>query len=184
MDHMELPVLFSSVPLCMEDMLLTTSAHPDYPLCLSATLAFLHRISAEHYPLAIPFGFSFIIVMLIPVWVYLEQYKKNIIVAAAALFLFATDDFYFIRGLSEYADTLLAFFFLAALICINHAAENKKYIALSAAFLGCCAWTKNEGVVLAGIFALFYARTLFSRANIKYTIGGVVLPLAALLTFK
>jgi len=173
---------FLRSPEHWRNMLANTTSHPDYPLCLPATIAFFQRLAGPQ--LLIPFLVSFVIMFWIPVIIYIEHYKKNIVIALAALLFFATNESYIIRGLSQYADTMLAFFFLAALVCMNYAEENKKYISLAAAFLGCCMWTKNEGIVLAVIFCLFYIDVLFAPRNIKYTLGGIALPFAALLTFK
>lgn len=163
----------------------TENAHAEYPLCLPATLAFLHRMAGGHFSLALPFAFSCFIMLCIPVLIYTETLKKNIVIAVFALY-FCTQDLFFIeKGVSQYADTLLGFLFLCALICINYARDgNRKMLTLTTFFLGCCVWTKNEGIILVAIFVAFYAPLLFARKNILSSMAGVLLPLIAWTTFK
>lgn len=57
-------------------------------------------------------------------------------------------------------------------------------LAMSAAFLGCCIWTKNEGVIIAIIFCLFHYKEFFGKYRLKYSLAGVALPLTVWLLFK
>ncbi|HXS36958.1 MAG TPA: hypothetical protein VN721_09670 [Flavipsychrobacter sp.] len=164
--------------------LYTHFGHPDYPYCLPAFLGFFFRLFHDHYTVLIPFAFSFLITLCTPLLIYTELFKKNIVIAALILILFATDDYFLKQGVSQYADTLLAFFFLCAIICMQHYKENKKLIVLCAAFLGCCMWTKNEGSILSVIFVLFHARTIFSKHNFKYFLAGIIVPLLIITFFK
>ena len=160
------------------------SEHPDYPLALPAFLAFTIRLFANHFSLIITFLFSLLVTLSAPLLIFSELIKKNIFIALLAFYLLAQDQFYIATGLSQYADTLLSLFFLAAMVAVNHAPNSPRYVAVCAALLACCAFTKNEGALLAGIFFLFYARVFLSKNNIKYTLIGAVIPLAALLIFK
>lgn len=167
-----------------KNMLHNTAGHPDYPLCMPALLAFFRNLFAGHLPNTLSFTISIWFTLCIPVLIYTSLYRKNMVIAAAALLLIASDDFFIARGVSQYADTLLAFFFLAAFCCIDAAKTDKKYIALCTFMLGCCIWTKNEGIVLAGIFALFYAKTFLKRTHIIQALAGIALPMGAWLVFK
>lgn len=115
--------------------------------------------------------------------IFVENLKKNLVVATLVLIYFTQNTFYLYQGVSQYADILLSFFFLTALICANHLSD-KKYITLAAFFIGCCMWTKNEGIMLAFLYMLFYLPLLFNKAHIKYTIAGIALPLLAVSIFK
>jgi hypothetical protein len=159
-------------------------AHPDYPLYIPAVNGFFIRLFSAKYTMVIPFIFNFAITLFIPVLIYLENLRKNIVVAAIVFSLFAFDTFFLTKGATQYADTPLAFFLLCAFICINYAGEGRKYITLCALSLGCCMWTKNEGTILALIFMGFYARTFLSRKNIGAFAAGIVLPLLVFLVFK
>lgn len=160
----------------------TQFAHPDYPLMLPGIVAFFNRIF--HSSLMVPFAIHYLIMLLIPVWIYIETYARSTLVAAIILLLFATNDHYIMLGTWQLADTMLGFFFLAAIICIDHGQEDKRMLGFSAFFLGCCMWTKNEGIVLAGIFILFHLREFFSRHTIRYFIIGIAFPSLVLLLFK
>lgn len=175
---------FLTEPDNWRNMFHAGASHPDYPLCLPAFEAFWFRLLGPSSQVLVPFVLSFCITLFIPAIIYFEQARKNLPVAALVLFFLSRDAFYIEKGVSQYADTLLAFFFLCAFICIDHAKENKRYIALSAAFLGACIWTKNEGTVLAALFILFNLRTLFSRGGLKYFAAGIAAPLLAWLIFK
>jgi hypothetical protein len=159
-------------------------AHPDYPLYIPAVNGFFIRLFSEKYLMVIPFIFHFSITLFIPVLIYIENVKKNTAVAAAIFFLFATDTFYLTKGATQYADTPLAFFLLCAFVCINYAGESKKYIAMAAACLGGCIWTKNEGSILALVFIIFYAKTFLSLKNIRAFAVGFGIPAILFFLFK
>ncbi len=160
------------------------SDHPDYPLCLPSVIGFFYRLCAHHFTIIIPFAFSMLVTVSIPALLFSEFIRKNMVVALFITFLFAQDKVFLGFGVAEYADSLLALFLLGAFVCIDHAIENKRYLLLSAACLGGCIWTKNEGAILAGLFLLFNARIFFQLKNIRYTIGGLALPVITLVIFK
>ena len=162
----------------------TDSEHPDYPLCLPATLAFLMRLTADHFSLLIPFLFALIITISAPLLIFYELLKKNAVVACITFYLCAQNVFYIASGMSQYADTLLALLFLAAIVSIQYVPQSRRYVAVCAALLVSGAWVKNEGAILALVFFLFYAATFFSRKNLLYTLGGTALPLLTLILFK
>lgn len=165
-------------------MLLNTQhGHPDYPLLVPGITAFLHRLLPIQVETA-SFAFSFFITLLIPVLLFLQLRQKNLLVAAYVLYLFATDAFYIKHGVSMYADTTLAFFFLCALVAIRQQLNGNKQVLLAAAALGCALWTKNEGVMLAVIFCTFYFKELFLGGRVKYFALGISLPLVTWLFFK
>ncbi|RYD54737.1 MAG: hypothetical protein EOP56_18505 [Sphingobacteriales bacterium] len=158
-------------------------AHTDYPLMLPANIAFFSRLFADKAMLLVPFGFHFLVTLCIPVLIFSELHKRSTIVSTIALLLLATDEFYIREGVAQYADTLLAFFFLCAFIAINHQ-ERKESLIITGFMLGCCMWTKNEGVVLAGIFTMFYLPLLLRTRLLRYFVIGVALPLIVWAVFK
>ncbi len=158
--------------------------HPDYPLFLPSLNAFWGRLTIDKFSLVIPFIISIIVTVAAPALVFVEFMKRNLLIASLALFLFAYNAFYISCGTSQYADPWLGIFFLASMVCMDHVKENKKYIAFSAAFLGYCIWTKNEGAILAVIFMMFYANRFFARQYIKLTFAGIALPIACFIIFK
>jgi hypothetical protein len=158
--------------------------HPDYPLALPASLAFFYRPVSQELQYMIAFVFHYIIMLCIPVLIFLQTYKRGVVLPAIALLYFASSNFYAIQGTYFLADTLVAFFFLAAVVAIDHYAEDKKMIAIAAMMMGCCCWTKNEGIILCLLFLAFYYKPLFMKQHLKYTIAGLLLPLIALAVFK
>ena len=175
---------YLSEPEHWKNMFLNTKfAHPDYPLSLPATIAFFSRLVGGFNEL-VSFGLHFLITLCIPTVIFLVIRQRSIIFAGLALFLIATNEFYIMQGTYQLADTLLAFFLLCAIICINHHEDDKRILILSAFFLGCCMWTKNEGVVLAVIFTAFHLPQLFTKGRLKYTAVGITLPLLTWLLFK
>ncbi len=162
----------------------TECDHPDYPLFLPATIAFFSNLVPKNLLLLFPFILSLLFTFLIPYLIYSQLVIKNKLIALLVFYLFCQDLFFITRGVSQYADTPLAFFFLAAIVCMEYADRNRKYTALAAVCIGFCIWTKNEGSILAFIFVLFYANKFFNSRTIFYTIGGFILPLVVLLLFK
>lgn len=162
----------------------TVNDHPDYPLGLPSLLAFAHRLSGFHFGLVIPFVVAFIVTISTPLLVFAQVSVKNRLVALVVLYLFAQDKYYITQGMAQYADTLLALFFLGAIVCLDNASSHRRYIAFSMALLGCCMWTKNEGMILGAMFVLFNAKTLCSREHRWYALAGIALPVLTLLLFK
>jgi hypothetical protein len=162
-----------------------SNSHPDYPLYLPGTIAFLWRLTGSETSL-VPFGISFLVTLFIPVMIYLELYRKNLPLAAIVLFLFAFDAYYLKQGVQQYADTPLALLFLSAFICLQHykAQRSNTYITIIAALAGCCIWTKNEGIMLVLLFAAFNFKHLFLQGRWKYFMAGIAIPLLVLIYFK
>ncbi len=158
--------------------------HVDYPLCLPATIAFFLRLFGSDYLLIVPFVFAFLTSICMPVMIFNEISGRNIILAALVFAVYIFDGIYVVVGVHQYAEVVIALFFLSACVCINYAATDRKYLVLSALFLGLCAWAKNEGLILAAIFLLFYAKTFFSGQNYKLTLFSLAFPLGVLAIFK
>ncbi len=157
--------------------------HPDYPLYLPGTIAFFRRLTCINSAI-IPFTFSYMVALLVPVSIFLALYRKNLPVATLVFMLIATDDFYLERGVAHYADVPLGLLFLFALICLEQVRKQAAVVLLTAALLGCCAWMKNEGIMLAGIFIVFNLRDLFAGGRWKYFFAGIAFPVLTLIVFK
>ena len=164
---------------------LDTAFHPDYPLYISATVAFFWRIIGKD-TMVVPYAFSFLISLLIPVVIYLDLYRKNLPVAAIVLLVFAFDKFYLRNALSQYADLPLGFLFLCCFTCIDKGKEREQasMVAVIAALLGCCMWMKNEGALLALVFIAFNTGRLFAQGSWRYFLAGIIFPVSVLLFFK
>ncbi len=162
-----------------------TDAHPDYPLGYPAAIAFFWRLFDTREEI-VSLAITYIPTLCIPVLVFLQLYKRHLPIAIVTFLLFLTNVYYVNLGLSQYADTLLSFYLLGAIIAMYHYKQNSQplYILLCTALLGCSLWVKNEGVAICGIFALFYFRTFISKANIKYTLAGIIPFLLTFAFFK
>lgn len=165
-------------------LLNTRHGHPDYPLLLPGITAFVARMMPAWRLETIAFAFSFSFMLFIPVIIFLSHAGRSIIVATYTLFMLATDKFFLTQGVSMYADTALAFFFLCALVAMRQEMAGNRQVLIAAGALGCAMWTKNEGIILAGMFCLFYFRELFLGGRIKQFAAGIALPLVTLLIFK
>ncbi len=160
-------------------------AHPDYPLGLSSTVAFLWRfINATNY--LVPFALSSIVSILIPVIVFLELYRKQLLVAMLMMLWLATDDYFIQTSLSQYADSWVALYLLCSFIALNQFLENgnRKMLTIAAAFIALIAWTKNEGMLYLLIWILVNAKLLLKKENQIAILKGMALPLIALIGFK
>jgi hypothetical protein len=157
-------------------------AHPDYPLAYPAAIAFFWRIFGDKEIISL--AITYIPTVCIPVMIYLAIYKKHLPIATCLLLIFATNSFYLNCGLNQYADTLLSFYLLGAMLSIlSYKKTNEPaFLLLCAVMLGCCIWTKNEGLIIAGIFGLFYLRTFLAKQNLKYFVLGI-LPFLLILAF-
>ena len=157
--------------------------HPDYPLFLPSAIAFVWRITGSTSQI-VPFIFSFFFTLATPVVIYYSLYRKNIYVAGLVFLLMATKEFYLERGLAQYADLPLGFMFLCAIICISNGIADKRETLITGALLGCCMWLKNEGIMLSVLFIVFNGPSLMLKGKWKYFVGGLILPVTALLLFK
>lgn len=158
-------------------------AHPDYPLLLPSLTAFVSRLCACRIETA-SFAINFGITVCIPAIIYLQFQQKNLLVAAAALFLLVTDKHYVARGISMYADTAVPFFLLCAVIFIRNPLPGNWSPMLASCALGCCACTKNEGIMLSALFVMVHYREMLSSGRLRYAVAGIALPLFVLLVFK
>lgn len=158
-------------------------SHPDYPALLPSGIAFVRRLTGRETE-SVAFAIAALTTLLVPVWLFWETSAKNLWVAVVVMASFALTPCYIQEGLSQYADTLLAMYFMGALICMQqyHTSRQPVYILLCTAMLGCAVWTKNEGIMLAGIFTLFYIKTLF-RHRLQ-AMAGILPFLVVLLVYK
>lgn len=158
--------------------------HPDYPLLLPAWNALLIRLAQGNAYTLFPLASSVFFTLATITLLYAALARKSLIVAVMVLYLVVTDAYFLQTGVSQYADTPLAFFFLCAVICVELGRENQAYLTIAAACLGACVWTKNEGVLLAGVLFLFNAKSFIGNKQYKYTFAAIALPLLAWLVFK
>ncbi len=172
-------------PLHWKKMLQNTKyGHPDYPLLVPGVIAFFTRLMGNARVEVVSFACSFWIAILIPVVLFMQTLRKSLLLAVVLLWFFATDSFYIAREASMYADTTLAFFFVASLISVRQQENKYLWHLVAGACIGCCLWTKNEGVVLSLIFLAFYIRQLFIQRLLKPFVLGGIFPMMVFVFFK
>lgn len=163
----------------------TPVPHPDYPLLLPATNGFFWRLLGHAYPI-VPFAVSVVPLIAIPAIIFLETARKNLFLAALVLLYLVTDETLINVATAQYADAYVALFLLLAFVCLgNHKEHGRPWaLVLTGAFLGCCLWTKNEGLLLVSVFLLVYSPYLLKEKRWLYVLGGMALPVLALVVFK
>jgi hypothetical protein len=157
--------------------------HPDYPLFTSSGIAFFWRLwgKTSRY---IPFLFTLYFTVATPVMLYLSLYKRNLYLAGALFIAVCGNSFYLNHGLAQYADLPLGFLFLCAIICLDNIRHSSQYTIAVGALLGCCMWTKNEGIMLSVVFVAFHIKALFANGRWRLFLAGIALPVITLLVFK
>ena len=133
--------------------------HPDYPLLLPTTIARSWKYLGQQpvlVPMTVAFLFTFSTVGLTCASLRLLRDREAGYIAGSVLL--GVNSFISL-GASQYADTVMGFFMLAAIALMavyNSGAENRNsgLLVLSGACAALCAWVKNEGILF---FLLFVA---------------------------
>lgn len=158
--------------------------HPDYPLCLPAGLAFLMRAfpgaDTDSPSIVVAFAGMLAVALLL----FNELFRKRAWVGITMLFLLSQDDVFLRIAVSQYADTLLSFYLLAALVAMDYITTHRQAAVIAGATLGLCMWTKNEGLILAVLTAVCFAPRLLKKGIGLRFLAGISLPLAWWLIFN
>lgn len=159
--------------------------HSDYPPFLPLLIGFCWRTIGMQ-PAVIPYAWGMLAYLLIPTIIFIELRSRNIVIAAAVLILFATQEPLIKLGTSQTADIWIALFLLLAFISYHYCeqGQNGKLIVLSGAMFGAALWTKNEGLLLLLVFLAFYASSMWRKKILSKFFLGLSLPLVALILFK
>lgn len=159
--------------------------HSDYPLMLPGIVALLSKL-ANREMYYVPFAIACLFMYLSMTLVFSEIVHKNLLAGLMVLLAFAFNDYFIVQGVQQYADTVLACFLTATMICLYHYEQTQKSIFLSVAcfFVVCAVWTKNEGIVFALWVAVFYFREIFRRKNLAGISVMTVAPLILFVIFK
>lgn len=157
--------------------------HPDYPLYTSSGIAFFWRLMGKTSRY-VPYMYTLFFTVATPVLLYVTLCGRSLVVAGVVFLLIACNGFYLEHGMAQYADLPLGFLFLSALICADNIAENGRNIVAVGAMLGCCMWTKNEGIMLSVVFMLFHFKALALNGRWRLFLAGIALPIFTLIVFK
>lgn len=130
--------------------------HPDYPLFLPVLNSWLLSLTDKiFYPIpmytSLIFSFGCGLLMYFGLRVFIHPRAAF----AASLIILFNPYFAFLTT-AQYADVILAFFLLAALISmiLTIKTSQPEFGALSGIFLGLMTFTKNEGLVMTGLLGL------------------------------
>jgi hypothetical protein len=157
--------------------------HPDYPPGLPASVAFFSHFAGAQGWIYTSFALSLLTTLLIPATIFLENVRRNLVAATAALLLLATDDWFLKRGVSQYADTLLGAVLMLVLILLRRGATRTQLLS-GAFFIGCLPWIKNEGTMMAALALVFFGRRMFTKSGWQTNLAALALPLSCVAVFK
>ena len=160
-------------------------AHSDYPVMLPATVGFFWRLFSSESNI-IPFAVGFVFTCLIPLLIFFEIYRKNLAVASIVFLSIANHAFFVKVGVTQMADIVLSFFYLAAFVCVHHFRESRRpiYLTFCGIMLGSCIWLKNEGLMLSVVFVLFMFKELLPVKTLFRFLLGLLPFLLAYALFK
>ena len=159
-------------------------SHPDYPLLPAASIARLWTYSRAESTFAQSL-FAFTFAAAIPA--VLIGALRDRTQACVAGILVLSAPYFTVLAAQQYVDVPVAFFLLGALAltCLEEAFPGRAHwlAALAGLSAGLAAWTKNEGLMLLGIFLVL--RMIQNKlARLPALLAGAALPLACVLYFK
>jgi hypothetical protein len=165
--------------------------HPGYPLLVPTTVARLWAFAGET-PIA-PAAAAAAFTLAAPVVVFgaVSGRAGRVAGATAALLLLAAQTWLSV-GANQYADVPLACLLGAAAASIGAArradgSEDARILAVAGAFLGLATWTKNEGLVLAAVFAAWAVASPGAgsrRRRVLALAAGGAAPVVAVASFE
>ena len=134
---------------------------PDYPLLLP--FINVHQFALSQTAQAVVPLITGVVFSMLIVWLLFGALRQvaPAYVAFFASFLLLVNPFYVFQGTSQYADTVLAFYLLASVVCLNLTALHRcrGMATVSGLVMGLMSFTKNEGLVmsilLTGSFGLY-----------------------------
>jgi hypothetical protein len=170
--------------------------HPDYPLLQPGAIARVWKYVGQE-PLLVPilaaFLFTFSTVGLISS--SLGLLRSSAIGYLGGIVLLGVNSFVPL-GASQYADTAVGFFILAAIVLTafydaSPTRNNIWFLVLAGAAAGFCAWTKNEGQLFLVLFLLVRLSSTLSRQGWRLSareaaavVAGLLPALVVLAYFK
>lgn len=142
-----------------ETFQLMRQGHPDYPLMLPAAVAAQWTLLGAE-SLAVPQALSLVFSLALATMVYVAvlRFSSYLMAGMATALLLSVPNFWS-WAFSQCADVPLAYFLLASATTLGSQlgpAARRLPGALAGFFLSLLAWTKNEGLVQAGILVLVF----------------------------
>jgi hypothetical protein len=172
-------------PIHWQQLFLNTdSEHPDYPPGQPSLIALLFRLAGGRHFELLSYAVSLLVTLLTPVLILARLWDRNRLVALLLFYFLCTDASLVLFGVSQYADMMVGLLLLCVVVATQEICERPQWAAIATFLMGCLMWTKNEGVILAGMNFLFFAPLFLSRGRIWYSLAGGALPLLAWGVFK
>lgn len=162
-------------------------SHPDYPLLYPAIIAFIWKCLGSFNEL-VPYLFSLFFVLIVPATVFFALKKYNPWIGVLIGIYIVLHEYFIMSSMFQYADIILSFFILLAVIIAVSSEENKDALPqyfLIGFLVASSAWIKNEGFLF--LICFFLARIVFFYNNKKLFVSfvaGCVIPLSVILFFK
>jgi hypothetical protein len=156
---------YADFPLVLREI--SAASHPNYPLLLPGAIAAQQSlIGRRHAGVPIVTGLTFVIAVGVLVYGILRTYLPGGIAAGTAAVVWATPQLW-LTGFGQLADGPTAYYFLGAVAVVasqTSQANGPRIPAwLGGFFMGCLAFTKNEGVVMVAWLIVLFVLSHFRR---------------------
>lgn len=154
-------------------------SHNDYPMFLpSITSRIWGYIGVQNFTANMVLGLIFTFGLVYLLYQAIRYFKsEKVAIAVASVFMIS--DIFIVNGAAQCADVPLAYFFLAAVVCVfmYFKKDSFSYLTLGMIFAALSIWVKNEGMMFFVIYmAVLLGYFLYSK---KYKMA-LVYGLAAL----
>ncbi|MCX6232495.1 MAG: hypothetical protein NTZ33_13240 [Bacteroidetes bacterium] len=152
--------------------------HPDYPLMLPSMIA-MFWCAIGDTTFIIPFFIALLPYIGILILFYFSF--KNPVISIVSIIIITLDFSFTNRAAAQYADILLAFFYLLSCILITKIIDeknNKSNLYYLLGFISSsCLWIKNEGSVFFILICIFIVIKNFRNYNalLKFGIGALII---------
>ncbi len=160
--------------------------HADYPLMLPSLIAMLWRALGRIEAL-IPCGVAYSALLITSIMTYAALKKENRLAAILALGILSLTPLYAKVAAYQGADSLLGLFILTTIVLsvLSDKHPDPRLFVLTGWFCGFSGWVKNEGVVFALVFSIFFLWHQKKRGiSIAYYLAGLLLPAFIIFMFK
>jgi len=145
--------------------------HPDYPLLLPASVArgwVLDSAISMRVPIVLATVFTAATVALVAASLYERRGAAGAVLGLSLLLVPA----FILNGVSQLADVPLGFFIVLAVVLLAARPSSAATLGLAGLAMGMAAWTKNEGLVVAGMLPCLYVLLVFHRSGLATAHGA------------
>ena len=135
--------------------------HADYPLLVPLLVTHAWTWLGEAPALSMGVSVAFAVATVGLLYTASARVGGPVVAAAVTIALLAAPLFAYNAG-SQRADVPLSMFMLGAVVClvVGDRERDPRVMALAGVHIGCAAWTKNEGLLFAGVVAVAWLASL------------------------